>query len=79
MKVKLRFFASFRMMTGEAETEIEVKEGTTTSGLLELVKERYEGFNEKTVLFAVNGEYVGENVGLEEGDTVAFFPPVSGG
>jgi molybdopterin synthase sulfur carrier subunit len=79
MNVKLRFFASFRMLTGVAETEIEVPEGTTTSGLLDLVKERYKGFNEKTVLYAVNGEYVGENVGLEEGDSVAFFPPVSGG
>jgi molybdopterin converting factor subunit 1 len=79
MNVKLRFFASFRMLTGMAETEIEVTEGTTTSDLLELVKEMYEGFNEKTVLYAVNGEYVGEDVGLEEGDAVAFFPPVSGG
>jgi molybdopterin synthase sulfur carrier subunit len=79
MKVKLRFFASFRLLTGVAETEIDVQEGTTTSGLLDLVKERYEGFLDKTVLYAVNGEYVGEDVGLEEGDAVAFFPPVSGG
>jgi molybdopterin synthase sulfur carrier subunit len=79
MKVKLRFFASFRLLTGVAETEIDVQEGTTTSGLLDLIKERYEGFLDKTVLYAVNGEYVGEDVGLEEGDAVAFFPPVSGG
>ena len=47
--------------------------------MLDLVREKYRGFNEKTVLYAVNGEYVGEDVGLEEGDAVAFFPPVSGG
>jgi len=79
MKVKLKFFASFRLLTGVAETEIEVHEGTRTGDLLILVREKYEGFDEKTVLYAVNGEYVGEDVGLEEGDAVAFFPPVSGG
>ncbi len=79
MKVKLKFFASFRLLTGVAETEIEVHEGTRTGDLLILVRENYEGFDEKTVLYAVNGEYVGEDVGLEEGDAVAFFPPVSGG
>jgi molybdopterin converting factor subunit 1 len=79
MNVKLRFFASFRILTGVAETAIEVPEGTTTADLLDLVREKYGGFNEKTVLYAVNGEYVGEDVGLEEGDAVAFFPPVSGG
>jgi molybdopterin synthase sulfur carrier subunit len=79
MRVRLRFFASFRMLTGVAETELEVPEGTRTGDLLILVREKYEGFDEKTVLYAVNGEYVGEDVGLEEGDAVAFFPPVSGG
>lgn len=79
MKVRLKFFASFRLLTGTAGTELEVPEGTTTSDLLEMIKERYDGFNEKTVLYAVNGEYVGEEVGLKEGDAIAFFPPVSGG
>ncbi len=79
MRVRLRFFASFRMLTGVAETEIDVPEGTRAGDLLILVREKYEGFDEKTVLYAVNGEYVGEDVGLEEGDAVAFFPPVSGG
>lgn len=79
MNVRLKFFASFRLLTGTAETELEVPEGTTTSDLLEMVREMYDGFNEKTVLYAVNGEYVGEKVGLKEGDAIAFFPPVSGG
>ncbi len=79
MNVRLKFFASFRLLTGTAGTELEVPEGTTTSDLLEMVGEMYDGFNEKTVLYAVNGEYVGEDVGLEEGDAIAFFPPVSGG
>jgi len=79
MNVNLKFFASFRLLTGTAGTEIEVPEGTTTSDLLEMVREMYNGFNEKTVLYAVNGEYVGGNIGLKEGDAIAFFPPVSGG
>ena len=79
MKVKLKFFASLRMLTGTAGTELEVPEGTKTGDLLELVREKYDGFTEKTVLYAVNGDYVGENAGLKEGDAIAFFPPVSGG
>ncbi len=79
MNVRLKFFASFRLLAGTAGTELEVPEGTTTSDLLEMVREMYDGFNEKMVLYAVNGEYVGEEVGLKEGDAIAFFPPVSGG
>lgn len=79
MNVRLKFFASFRLLTGTAGTELEVPEGTTTSDLLEMVREMYNGFNDKTVLYAVNGEYVGGNIGLKEGDSIAFFPPVSGG
>ena len=79
MIVKLKFFASFRMITGTAVSELQVPEGTTTGDLFELVKEMYEGFDEKKVLYAVNGEYVGEEVRLKEGDAIAFFPPVSGG
>jgi len=79
MKVNLKFFASLRLLTGTAEKELEVPEGTTGSDLVEMIREMYDGFNEKTVLYAVNGEYVGEEVGLKEGDSIAFFPPVSGG
>jgi molybdopterin synthase sulfur carrier subunit len=79
MKVSLKFFASFRLLTGTAGMELEVPDGITTSDLLEMVREMYDGFNEKTVLYAVNGEYVGDDVRLKEGDSIAFFPPVSGG
>ena len=79
MNVTLKFFASFRMITGTAVTELQVPEDTTTGDLFEMVKEMYEGFDEKKVLYAVNGAYVGEEVRLKEGDAVAFFPPVSGG
>ena len=79
MKVSLKFFASFRLLTGTAGMELEVPDGITTSDLLEMVREMYDGFNEKKLLYAVNGEYVGDDVRLKEGDSIAFFPPVSGG
>ncbi len=79
MKVKLRFFASIRQITGKSESEVIVPDNLNTRELLELVKNMYDQFNEKTVLYAVNGEYVGEKVKLNEGDIIAFFPPVSGG
>ena len=79
MKVRLKFFASLRQLTGTPGTELEVPEGTKTSELMEMVSEMYDGFNETIVLCAVNGEYVGEEFELKEGDAIAFFPPVSGG
>ena len=79
MNVKLKFFASLRLLTGAAETDLQVPEGTTTGDLVKIVRKMYDGFNEKTVLYAVNGEYVGNEIRLNEGDAIAFFPPVSGG
>jgi molybdopterin synthase sulfur carrier subunit len=79
MKVKMKFFASIRQTTGISESEVIVPDNINTRELLELVKKMYNQFSEKTILYAVNGEYVGEEVKLNEGDVIAFFPPVSGG
>ena len=79
MKVTLKFFASMRQITGKSELEVIVPDNLNTRELLELVKKMYDQFSEKTILYAVNGEYVGEEVKVNEGDVIAFFPPVSGG
>lgn len=77
MKVKLRLFASLREDVGIKETEIELPEGATANSLWrEVVADRDMPGG---VMTAVNLEYAQPETILNDGDEVAFFPPVTGG
>ena len=55
--------------------------GTTIEGLWEQLVDddaRLKPFT-KSINFAINHEFVGKETELEDGDEVAFLPPVSGG
>lgn len=74
------YFASIRELTGLAEEEVELPEGSTVGALMETVKGRHEPLRGAgRVLVAVNGEFAEPGDALGEGDVVALFPPVSGG
>ena len=76
----MKYFASFRDMTGKTEESLEVPEGVTVEGLREHVKGLYAKVARRDqVLVAVNGVFVALETVVREGDDVAFFPPVSGG
>ena len=76
----MKYFASFRDMTGRREETLEVPDGVTVEGLREHVKGLYEKIALRDqVLVAVNGVFVPLETVVREGDEVAFFPPVSGG
>ena len=80
MKVRVKYFASFRDLTGKKEESLEVPEGVTVEGLREHVKGLYSKMaGEEQVLVAVNGVFMPLETMVREGDDVAFFPPVSGG
>jgi sulfur-carrier protein len=80
MRVRVRYYASFRDMTGKTEEWLEVPEGLTVQGIREHVRGLYEKIAKKDqVLVAVNGSFTSLDRVIEEGDDVAFFPPVSGG
>lgn len=80
MRVKVRYYASFRDMTGKAEEWLEVPEGITVLGIRDHVRCLYDKIARKDqVLVAVNGSFTSLYRVIEEGDDVAFFPPVSGG
>lgn len=80
MKIKVKYFASFRDMTGKHEESMDVEEGVTVKKLREQVREKYPKIGDREqVLVAVNGVFTSLDKEISEGDEVAFFPPVSGG
>ena len=80
MRIHVKYFASFRDITGRREEVMEVPDGVTVEGLRDHVKGLYERMaGRDQVLVAVNGAFAHLETVVEEGDEVAFFPPVSGG
>ena len=80
MRISVKYFASFRDITGRREETLEVPDGVTVTGLREYVKGLYERIADRDqVLVAVNGVFAPLETVVVEGDEVAFFPPVSGG
>ena len=76
----MKYFASFRDLTGKKEESLEVPEGITVEGLREHVKGLYAKMaGREQVLVAVNGAFMPLETVVREGDEAAFFPPVSGG
>lgn len=81
MKVKARFFALFREVTGKGLEEVEIEGPITVGAFQERIARRYpklrDYFGHATV--AVNAEYAQAGQKLKDGDEVAFFPPLGGG
>ncbi len=81
MKIKVKFFAYTREITGLNETEIEIKEGTNLAGIMDMLAERFPGLRRyrSEINMAVNHEYAPPETIVNKGDEVALLPPVSGG
>lgn len=79
MKVTVRCFASVRELLGAESLEVEVAEGTTVQVLLETLAERAPDLLRLPLARAVNRAYAPTDRVLEDGDEVAFIPPISGG
>jgi molybdopterin synthase catalytic subunit len=81
MKVKVRFFASYREIMGKKELDVLVPVGTTVGNLLDLLVEenpRLAGVS-RASRFVVDQEFVDVDAPLCEGNEVVFVPPVAGG
>lgn len=92
MQLELRFFATFREAVGQKTLEYEMADDATIFDLLDELESEYDGLvgnllddGELAPQINVlkNGREVlhmdGVETELEEGDTVAIFPPVAGG
>lgn len=77
MAIRVRFFASLREQIGCSEKMVSSAEVATVGDVFELIKadQTLSG----TLLYAVNMEYAKLDTPVNDGDEVAFFPPVTGG
>lgn len=81
MKIRIKFFALYRQMTGNEEITLQVPPHTT---VLELQSKLLADFpqiagSSLKPLIAVNAEYASPDRVLKNGDIVAILPPFSGG
>ncbi len=79
MKVNILFFGATADLIGSRRVETTVKESVSARDLIDQLHADYPILKDRTLLFAVNEEYVPENTPLNNGDELAIFTPVSGG
>jgi molybdopterin synthase catalytic subunit len=82
--VKVLFFGAARDAVGHGEVDFVLRGSPTAANALAELLEKYPDLRRfgRSLLFAVNQEYVQGNLGdrpVHEGDELAVFPPVSGG
>ncbi|HIF53713.1 MAG: molybdopterin converting factor subunit 1 [Methylococcales bacterium] len=77
MSIKVRYFASLKERIGRAEDQVEFTMNVTVSDIWQQVNQ--DKALPENILAAVNMEYVGFDHPVNDGDEVAFFPPVTGG
>ena len=81
MKIRIRYFASFREITGLNEEILTVQDGTIVADVLALLLARYPRLQpvmERSVC-AVNRVYETAETALKENDELVFIPPMGGG
>ena len=79
MKVRLLCFAVLRDVVGTGEREL--GEGTTAGDVWQSLRHSYTKLAAYTQppLVAINESYAAADAVLEDGDELAFIPPVAGG
>ncbi|MDP6340111.1 MAG: molybdopterin converting factor subunit 1 [Candidatus Marinimicrobia bacterium] len=80
IQVKVKCFSQVKYALGTHELALELEIGTTTAELDKLIREKADGkLDGVSLRVAVNQKYVPEETVLDDGDEVAFIPPVQGG
>ena len=81
--MKIKYFAWIKEITNFEEEPLDSNEITSLDKLKIFIISKYPNLKKhidgEILRFAVNKEYVVENLELKEDDEIAVFPPVSGG
>ena len=81
MHVTLRLFARLRELAGAAELNRQLPDGATAQDAWDLLARDVPALGPygRSISCAVNESYARFSTPLQDGDEVAFLPPVSGG
>ena len=81
--MRIRYFAWIKDITNKDDDIIDINHPKNIQELKEHLENTYPELKKHFLLdvlrFAVNQEYVSENLNLKPIDEIAIFPPVSGG
>ena len=81
--MKIKYFAWIRELTKNDEEDLVSDKVNNIDKLEIFLVKKYpdlqKHFDQEVLRFAVNQEYVVENIELDKDDEIAIFPPVSGG
>jgi sulfur-carrier protein len=78
MTINILFFASLREKAGRQQ-EVSLDSPVTLRELAVRLEQTHTGLSLSGTLCAINEQYADPDALIQAGDTVAFFPPVSGG
>ena len=80
MKITVKCFSQVKYALGIDQLSLDLEPGQTTADVEEAVRKQTAGELEGISLrTAVNRVYVQEPVSVQDGDEIAFIPPVQGG
>jgi len=81
--MKIKYFAWVREITNNSEEYVDNIGINNLDKLKIFIVSKYpdlkKHLDQEILRFAVNQEYVSENIDLKKNDEIAVFPPVSGG
>ena len=84
MTVKIVFFASLREKLGVNSVDLQISDSSSVSSLISQLADQHSAewlaiLTAVNIRIAVNQNIISEDIGVMDGDEVAFFPPVTGG
>ncbi|GHO67168.1 hypothetical protein KSC_060600 [Ktedonobacter sp. SOSP1-52] len=81
MKIRIRYFASLREVTGQSDELLDMADGTSIAEIKKNLVTRYPRLQDilERCLCALNRAYVPPETALHENDELVFIPPMGGG